>query len=70
MPKLVFPLAGNREELVSIPITLPMGWKNSLPIVCTSIYIVADLSNPSLQCNHPSGPQKLDDRAESLVTAD
>ena len=53
--------------MVAIPLTLPMGWKNSPPLFCTATETVADLANRSLHSHHPSRPHKLDDRAEVIV---
>ena len=33
---LVFPIEAGEEDLVAIPLTLPLGWKNSPPIFCTA----------------------------------
>ena len=53
--------------MVAIPLTLPMGWKNSPPLFCTVTETVADLANESLHSHHPRKPHKLDDRAESIA---
>ena len=45
---LVFPSDGSGEELVAIPLTLPMGWENSPPIFCMSTDTVADPANVAL----------------------
>ena len=63
----IFPSDGIGEYLVTILITLPMGWKNSTPILCTSMDAVADLDNVDLCCNQLSHKHKLDVHAESLV---
>ena len=46
---LVFPSEVEDEGLLSIQLTLPMGWKNLLSIFFTSIETVADLSNTALR---------------------
>ena len=46
---LIFPSRKGEEELVAIPLTLPMGWKNSPPLFCMATETVADLANEALQ---------------------
>ena len=53
--------------MVAIPLTLPMGWKNSPPLFCTATETVADLANKSLCSHQPSKPHKLDDREEAIA---
>ena len=67
MQGLVFPLEGDYGELVSITLTLPIGWKNSQPIFCTGTETVGDLANAYLRYNTPALPHKLDDMTESIV---
>ena len=45
----VFPLEVEDKELVAMPITLHMGWKNSPPIFFTATETVADLENLALR---------------------
>ena len=45
---LIFPSGTNEKPMVSIHLTLPMGWKNSLPLFCTATEMVADIANGSL----------------------
>ena len=52
---------------MAIPLTLPMGWKNPPPLLCTSTETVAYLANKSLRSHQPSRPHKLDDRAEAIA---
>ena len=68
-PKLSLfpPLDGSREDLVAITITLPMGWKNYLPMFCTDMETVEDLENSALRCNQLFCKNKLDDHAEAVV---
>ena len=61
---LVFPSEAGGEYLVVIPLTLPMGWKNFPPNLCTTTETVADLANEALRAHAPTLPHKLDDRAE------
>ena len=63
---LVFPSEAGEEDLVAIPLTLPMGRKNSLPIFCTATETVADLANEDLHAHTPTLPHKLDKRAETI----
>ena len=42
---LIFPSGEEEEPMVAIPLTLPMGWKNSPPLFCTATETVADLAN-------------------------
>ena len=48
---LVFTSDRSIENLVAIPLTLPMEWKNFTPILCTATETVVDLSNAALHCN-------------------
>ena len=34
---LIFAMDDRDKPLISIPLTLPMGWKNSSPLICTSM---------------------------------
>ena len=52
--------------MVAIPLTLPMGWKNSPPLLCTATETVADLANEALRTHHPSKQHLLDNRAETI----
>ena len=63
---LVFPSEAGEEDLVAIPLTLPMGWKNSSPIFCTATETVSDLANEALRAHAPTLPHKLDNRAEAV----
>ena len=45
---LVFHFNGQVEDIVETPLTLPMGWKNSPPILCTSKDTVKNLALSSL----------------------
>ena len=63
---LVFPSESGEEDLVAIPLTLPMGWKNSPPIFCTATETVADLANEALRAHTPKLPHKLENCAEAV----
>ena len=64
---LIFPSGADEEPMVAIPLTLSMVWENSPSLFCTSTETVADLANEFLRSHHPSGPQKLDNRAEAVA---
>ena len=55
------------KELVAIPLTLIMGWKNLPPIFCMAMETMTDLENAALQCNTPALPRRLDAIVESIV---
>ena len=63
---LFFPSEAGDKDLVPIPLTLPMGWKNLPPIYCTATETVADLANEALRAHAPTLPHKLDERAEAV----
>ena len=52
--------------MLAIPITLPMGWKNSPPLFCTATETVADLANKVLCTHQPSKQHLLDNREEAV----
>ena len=68
-PKLGIFLTSEVEEggLLAIPLTLPMGWKNSPSIFCTAKKTVADLANAALHCNKTDLPHRLDYMVGSIV---
>ena len=41
----IFPSGKEEEQMVAIPLTLPMGWKKSPPLFFTATETVADLAN-------------------------
>ena len=45
---LIFPSGKEEEQMVAIPLTLPMGWKLSPPLFCIATETVAELSNKAL----------------------
>ena len=57
---LIFPSEAGDKDLVTMPLNLPMGWKNSPPIFCTATETVADLANEALHAHAPTLPHKLD----------
>ena len=56
--------------MVVIPLTHPMLWNNSLPILFMATEKVADPTNTALHCNQTSHKYKIYDRAEALVIPD
>ena len=64
---LVFPSEAGEEDLVAIPLTLLMGWKNSPPLFFTVTETVADLANEALRAHAPTRPHNLDERAEAVL---
>ena len=64
---LIFPSEEVDEELVAIPLTLPMEWKKSPPLFCTVLETVVDQANIALLCNTLTLPHSLDGMAESIV---
>ena len=52
--------------MVAIPLTLPMGWKNSPPLFCTSTETVADLDNEALRTQQRSKQHLLYNREEAI----
>ena len=53
VPKLgvVFPSRPGKEQLVALPLVLPMGWKNSPPFFSAATETAADLANTNLSRN-------------------
>ena len=49
--------------MVAIPLTLPIGWKKSPRLFCTTTETVADLANEALRTHQPSKQHLLDNRA-------
>ena len=64
---LIFPSGKEEKPMVAIPLTLPMGWKNSPPLFCTATEMVADLTNEALRSHQPRKQHQLDDRAEAIL---
>ena len=68
-PKLgvVYPTVTSSQNLVAIPLVLPMGWKNSPPAFSTATETVADLANRRLRDPSYSPPRHaLDDMALTM----
>ena len=67
---VLFPTKQGEEQLVGIPLTLPMGWSESPPAFCTTTETAADLANSTLAtAANPllRLPHRLDDIAETAV---
>jgi hypothetical protein len=45
---VVFPTEPGEEELIGLPLVLPMGWKQSPPLFTAATETVADLTNSKL----------------------
>ena len=63
---LILPSGKEKEQMVAIPLTLPMGWKNSPLLFCTATETVADLANEALRTHQPSKQHLLDIREEAV----
>ena len=63
---LIFPSCKGEEQMVAIPLTLSMGWKNSPPLFCTATETVSDLANEALRNHQPSKQHLLEIRAEAV----
>ena len=63
---ILFPLEGEDEELVAIPLTCPMGQKNLPPIFCTATKTVADIVNAALRCNTHALLHRLNGMADAI----
>jgi hypothetical protein len=68
-PKLavMFPKAPGEEQLIGLPLVLPMGWKQSPPLFTVAIETVADFANSKLQSRHVSVPHRLDAISETPI---
>ena len=70
---VLFPTRGGEEPLVGVPLTLPMGWKESPPAFCTATETVADLANQAIANNLKELyrlPHRLDEISETPVQAE
>lgn len=54
------------EQLVALPLVLPMGWTLSPPVFCTATETVADVTNSAIQAGAPHVPHPLEDLAATL----
>ena len=65
---VLFPARPGEEPLIGIPLTLPMGWKESPPAFCTATETVADLANEALRhdiARLHKAPHRLDTVSET-----
>jgi hypothetical protein len=62
VPKMaiIFPKAAGEEQLIGLPLVLPMGWKQSPPLLTTATETVDDLANNKLRSRQASLPHHLD----------
>ena len=66
---VLFPAREAGERLIGVPLTLPMGWKESPPAFCTATETVADLANSALNDTGAlyAAPHRLDSVAETPI---
>jgi len=72
IPKLaiIFPTEKGEDELIGLPLTLPMGWKESPPYFSVATETVADLANEELKrAPRQSPPHRLDEVSETQPTS-
>ena len=64
---VLFPTRKGEEPLIAIPLTLPMGWKESPPAFCTATETVADLANHAIAYAPELGdqPHRLEELSET-----
>ena len=65
---VAFPSLPGEPPLVALPLSLPMGWKNSPPLFCAATETIADIANHWLLHEHPMPPHRLDHLADSKPT--
>jgi hypothetical protein len=67
-PKLamLFPTSRHQPRLVAIPLTLPMGWKNSPPIFSSVTETIADVANHRLLHRRIENPHRLELDADTV----
>jgi hypothetical protein len=70
IPKLAvaLPVYKGEESMVALPLTLPMGWMDSVPYFCSAIKTVANISN-SILMNVHIAPHPLEQLANTLPPA-
>jgi hypothetical protein len=56
---VMFPTAPGEEQLIGLPLVLPMEWKQSPPLFMAATETVADLDNNKLQSRQASIPHRL-----------
>jgi hypothetical protein len=62
---MAFPTDPDQPQLVAFPITLPMGWTNSLPIFCMAMETIAEVANEGILKWRNPPPHRLDDYAST-----
>jgi hypothetical protein len=69
VPKLavIFPTAPGEEQLIGLPLMLPMGWKQYPPLFTAATETVTDLANNKLQSRQASMPHRLDVLSETPI---
>jgi hypothetical protein len=69
IPKLaiMFPTQDGEKQLISLPLVLPMGWKQSHPLFKAAMETVADLANTKLQAKVSSQAHRLYAVSESPI---
>ena len=69
IPKLgvVFPTQPGEEQLVALPLVLPMGWKNSPPVFSAVTETIADLANERIKTGVKPPRHPLDEAAEATT---
>jgi hypothetical protein len=69
VPKLavVFPTEPGEEQLIGLPLVLPMGWTQSPPMFTAATQTVADLANIKLRSRQVSLPHRLDAISETPI---
>lgn len=67
IPKLtvLFPTEQDEQVLVGLPLTLPMGWKESPPYFSTTTETAANLANATHDQNRPTTKHRLDPVSET-----
>lgn len=66
MLNLMSPITEDEEPLISIPLVLPIGWKNSPPIFSTATDTTADLAKQQVLNNLDPLKHEFDDLAEFI----
>ena len=66
---LIFPVDNGDKPIVATSLTLPMGWKNFPPLLCTATETASNLVNQDLCVHAPSQPHKLDNKEPAVVSA-
>jgi hypothetical protein len=63
---VAFPNADGEEPLIAIPLSLPMGWKNSPPLFSTATKTIADIANRRILQHTDKPAHRLDELADSV----